>query len=133
MVFGFTKSDTEATSQLPEGKTKSEVVSQVDPKEQQMDEDRTGGPAGDPAFKGYEYPAADFDGTFSMGNIISVSYFSQDDFSKVVEFYNEKFPGSAIQSGTTKHFSKENPDGSHLSATITQVGDKTQIILKLEK
>ena len=136
MVLGCTKSDTGATSKLSEGKTKSEVVSQVDPKEQKMAEDRTGGPAGasniDPAFKDYEYPAADFDGTFSMGNIVSVSYFSQDDFAKVVEFYNQKFPGTAIQSGTTTHFAKNNPDGSHISATISQVGDKIQIILKLE-
>ena len=137
MVLGCTKSDTEATSKLPEGKTKSEVVSQVDPKEQKMAEDRTGGPAGasniDPVFKDYEYPAADFDGTFSMGNTVSVSYFSQDDFSKVVEFYGQKFPGTAIQSGTTTNFSKKNPDGSHLGANISPVGDKTQIILKLER
>ena len=137
MVLGCTRSDTEVNSKLPEGKTKSEVVSQVDPIKKNMAEDRTGRPAGasniDPAFKDYEYPAADFDGTFSTGDTVSVSYFSQDDFSKVVEFYNQKFPGTAIQSGTTTHFSKENPDGSHLSATISPVGDKTQIILKLEK
>lgn len=123
-------------TELPEGKTKSRVVSQVEPQEK-MAEDRTGGPAGannvDPVFKDYEYPGADFDGTFSMGNTVSVSYFSQDDFSKVVEFYNQKFPGTAIQSGTTKNFSKKNQDGSHLSATISPVGDKIQIILKLEK
>jgi hypothetical protein len=123
-------------TELPEGKIKSKVVSQVDPREN-MVQDKTGGPAGanniDPVFKDYEYPSAAFDGTFSMGNIVSVSYFSQDDFSKVVEFYDQKFPGTSIQSGTTKIFSKKNQDGSHLSATISPVGDKTQIILKLEK
>ena len=137
MVLGCNKSDTEVNSKLPEGETKSEVVSQVDPKEKKMAEDRTGGPAGvsniDPVFKDYEYPGADFDGTFSMENTVSVSYFSQDDFSKVVEFYNQKFPGTAIQSGTTTNFSKKNPDGSRLAATISQVGDKTQIILRLER
>ena len=137
MALGCTKSDTEVNSKSPEGKTKSEVVSQVDPKEKKMAEDRTGGPAGasniDPVFKDYEYPAADFDGTFSTGNTVSVSYFSQDDFSKVVEFYNQKFAGSSIQSGTITHFSKTNPDGSSLTATISLVDDKTQIILKLER
>ena len=117
--------------EAPEDKITHQVVSQGAP------EGSTGKAAGassvDPAFKDYEYPDADFDGTFSMGNTVSVSYFSQDDFSKVVEFYNQKFSGAAIQSGTTTHFAKTNPDGSYLSATITQVGDKTQIILKLEK
>jgi hypothetical protein len=121
----------------PESKTNSEAVSQRAPNEEKMAEEKTSGPAGahniDPAFKDYEYPAAVFDGTFSMGNIVSVSYFSQDDFAKVVEFYKQKFPGTAIQSGTITNFSKQNPDGSHLSATISPVGDKTQIILKLEK
>ena len=117
--------------EAPEDKITHQVVSQV------TQEGRTGVPAGtsrvDPAFKDYEYPDADFDGTFSMGNTVSVSYFSQDDFSKVVEFYNQKFPGTAIQSGTTTNFSKTNPDGSYLAATITQVGDKTQIILRLDR
>lgn len=137
MVLGCNKRDTEVNSKLPEDKTKSEVVSQVDPEEKKMAEERTGRPAGasniDPVLKDYEYPAAHFDGTFSMGNIVSVSYFSQDDFSKVVDFYNHKLPGTAIQSGTTTNFSKNSPDGSHISATISQVGDKTQIILKLER
>ena len=117
MTLGCSRSDTEVNSNLPEGGTVR--------------------PAGasniDPAFKDYEYPAADFDGTFSMGNMVSVSYFSQDDFSKVVAFYNQKFPGTAIQSGTVTNFSKTNPDGNHMGATISQVGDKTQIILKLER
>lgn len=137
MVFGCAKSDKEVNSKLPEGRINSDVVSQADQKEKKMAEDRTGGPAGtsniDPAFNGYEYPSADFDGTFSSGNIVSASYFSRDDFSKVVEFYNQKFSGTSIQSGTVTNFSKNNPDGSHLSATISQVGDKTQIILKLER
>ncbi len=137
VVLGCSKSETEVNSKSPEDKTKSEVVSQADTKEKKIAEDRTGGSAGtsniDPVFKDYEYPAADFDGTFSMGNIVTVSYFSQDDFSKVVDFYNHKLPSTAIQSGTTKNFSKNNPDGSHMSATISQVGDKTQIILKLER
>ena len=87
----------------------------------------------DPVFKDYEYPDAEFDGTFSMGNTVSVSYFSQDDFSEVVKFYNQKFLGTGIQSGTSRNFSKKNPDGSYISATISPVSDKTQIILKLEK
>ena len=136
MVLGCTKSDKEVTSKLPEGKTKSEVVSRVGPKEKKMAEDRAGGSAGasniDQVFKDYEYPAADFDGTFSSGNIVSISYFSRDDFLTVVEFYHQKFPGTAIKSGTTTHFSQETQDGSSMSATISQVGDKTQIILKLE-
>ncbi len=137
MVFGCAKSEKEVNSKLPEGKTKSEAVSQTDPKEKKMAEDMTDGSADagnvDPVFKEYEYPAADFDGTFSSGSIVTVSYFSQDAFSKVVEFYNQKFPGAALKLGTTTNFSKQDPDGSHLSATITQVGDKTQIILKLER
>jgi len=137
IALGCSKSDTEVDSKLPEGKTKSEVVSQVDLIEKNITEDRTGRLAGasniDPVFKDYEYPAADFDGTFSSGDTVSVSYFSQDDFSKVVDFYNQKFPGTAIQSGTITNFSKENPDGSNLAATISQVGDKTQIILRLAR
>ena len=137
MVLGCNKSETDVDSNLSKDKTKSEVVSQVDSAEKKMAEERTDGPAGsssvDPVFKDYEYPDAEFDGTFSMGNIITASYFSKDDFSKVVEFYDQKFPGSAIQSGSTQNFSKQNPDGSHMSATISQLDDKTQIILKLEK
>ncbi len=137
LILGCTKSDTEEDSKLPEDKTKNEVVSQVDSKEKNMAEDRTGGTPGasniDPVFKDYEYPAADFDGTFSTGNSVSVSYFSQDDISTVLEFYDQKFPGTAIQSGTATNFSKMNRDGSSLAATISQVGDKTQIILSLNK
>jgi len=137
VVLGCKKSDTEVNSKSPEEKATSEVVSQVAPEEKKMAKERTGGPPGasniEPEFKEYVYPAAEFDGTFSMGNIVSVSYFSQDDFSKVVDFYHHKLPGTAIQSGTTANFSKQNPDGSHMSATISQVGDKTQIILKLER
>ena len=137
VVFGCNKKDTDVESKLLEDNTKSELVSQIDSAEKKMVEDRTGQSVGasniDPVFEYYEYPAADFDGTFSMENTVSVSYFSQDDFSKVIEFYNKKFPGTAIKSGTTTNFSKENPDGSRLGATITKVGDKTQIILRLDK
>ena len=131
MVLGYTESGAEVHSTLPESQTKSEAVSQAGPKETRMAENRAG--STDPVFRDYEYPGADFDGTFSMGNIVSASYFSQDPLSKVIEFYNQKFPGTAIQAGTATNFSKSNPDGSHLSATISQVGEKTQIILKLER
>lgn len=137
VILGCSRSDTDANSKLSEGKTRSEVVLQADPKEKVIAEDKTGGPAGasniDPAFRDYEYPAADFDGTFSTGDTVSVSYFSQDDLSKVIEFYDQKFPDTAIQMGTTTSFSKENPDGSRLAATISQVGDKAQIILRLDR
>ncbi len=137
MVLGCTRSDTEVNSKLPEGRTGSDVVSEVAPQEKKMAEDRTGRPAGagniDPAFKDYEYPAADFDGTFSSGGMVTAAYFSQDDVSKVAEFYHQKFPGSALQLGITTNYSKQDPDGSHLSATITKVGNKTQIILKIER
>ena len=85
VILGCSRSDTDANSKLSEGKTRSEVVLQADPKEKVIAEDKTGGPAGasniDPAFRDYEYPAADFDGTFSTGDTVSVSYFSQDDLS----------------------------------------------------
>ncbi len=137
MFFGCSDSDTDVNSKLPKGKTKSEVVSKVQHEETKTAEMNTGGPAGanniDPVFKDYEYPAADFDGAFTTGNIVSVSYFSQDDLARVSEFYNKKFPGPAIPLGSSKHFTRQDPDGNHLSATISQVADKTHIVLMIER
>lgn len=136
VVLGCNKSDTETKSELSEGQTQSEVNTQFDQTENKTPEDSASESAGtsseNPTFKDYEYPVANYDGAFSSGNIESASYFTQDDLSKVLEFYDKKFPGSGIQAGTTTNFSKENPDGSHVSATVSEVGDKTQIILKLE-
>lgn len=137
MFSGCNKKEADVNPELPKDKAKSQAVSGLDSGKIKTAGDKTGQPAGagsiDPALKGLAYPAAAFDGTFTTGNIVSASYFSTDEFSKVVDFYNQKFPGTPIQPGTTRHFSKNSADGNHVSATLSQVGDKTQIILKLEK
>ncbi len=83
----------------------------------------------DPIFKEYEYPGSKFDGSYRSGDILSDSYISEDDYDKVVEYYNQKFLRSPIMTGTTASFEKWNPDNSRITAGVTPLGDGTQIIL----
>ena len=94
-----------------------------------------GGPAGqsevDSALKDYVYPGSELGGQFSMGNMSSVQCTSQDDFTRVVNHYKEKFPGTNVGSGTSVYFGKKNPDGSDLTVTVTKLDHGTQIVLQL--
>ena len=87
----------------------------------------------DSALKDYVYPGSELGGRFSMGNMLSVQYTSQDEFIQVVNHYKKKFPDTNIGSGTSVYFGKQNPDGSNLTVTLTKLDNGTQIILRLEK
>ena len=100
-------------------------------------EAKPGGPAGtsevDSALEDYVYPGSELGGRFSMGNISSVQYTSQDQFIDVVNHYKKKFPDTNIGSGTSVYFGKKKPDGSNLTVTLTKLDNGTQIILQLTK
>lgn len=98
---------------------------------------KPGGPAEegevDPALKDYVYPGSELGGRFSMGNMLSVQYTSQDEFVDIVTHYKKKFPDTNVGSGTSVYFGKQSPDGSDLTVTLTKLDNGTQIILKLSK
>ena len=100
-------------------------------------ETKPGGPAGksevDSALKDFVYPGSELGGRFSMGNMLSVQYTSQDEFIHVVNHYKKKFPDTNIGSGTSVYFGKKIPDGSNLTVTLTKLDNGTQIILQLNK
>ena len=100
-------------------------------------ENEPGGAAGesevDSALKDYVYPGSELGGRFSMGNMLSVQYTSQDQFIHVVNHYKKKFPDTNVGSGTSVYFGKKNPDGSDLTVTLTKLDNGTQIILRLRK
>ena len=85
----------------------------------------------DSALKEYVYPGSELEGQFSMGNMLSVQYISQDEFIHVVNHYKKKFPDTNIGSGTSVYFGKQTPDGGDLTVTLTELDNGTQIILKL--
>ena len=87
----------------------------------------------DPALKDYVYPGSELTEQFSMGNMLSVLYMSQDQFDSVVDHYKKKFPDTNIGSGTSVYFGKQNPDGKNLTVTLSKLDNGTQIILKLSK
>jgi hypothetical protein len=100
-------------------------------------ETKQGGPAGqshtDSALENYVYPGSEEGGRFSMGNMVSVQYTSQDEFVQVMNHYKKKFPNTNVGSGTSVYFGKQNPDGSDLTVTLTKLDNGTQIILQLNK
>ena len=100
-------------------------------------ETKQAGPAGqseaDSALEGYVYPGSEEGGRFSMGNMVSVQYTSQDDFAKVVNHYRKKFPDTNVGSGTSVYFGKQNPAGSNITVTLTKMDNGTQIILQLSE
>ena len=87
----------------------------------------------DPVLKDYVYPGSDLGGQWPMDQPVSFQFTSADDFAKVVDYYKRKFPDTHVGSGTTVYFGKENPDGSHMTVTLTKVDNGTQVILKLDK
>ena len=102
MALSCNKKDDEGASKLHERKVadKQEVIAAQDserPPEADTDDSSEKSEV-DPVFKDYEYPASTLESTFSMGNTVSVIYNSPDDFSKVVEFYKQKFPDAPPQS-----------------------------------
>ena len=87
----------------------------------------------DSILKDYVYPGSEEGGRFSMGNMVSVQYTSQDEFVQVVNHYKKKFPDTNVGSGTSVYFGKENPDGSNITVTLTKLDNGTQIVLQLSE
>lgn len=137
MALGCNKKDGQGTSKLPKSKAASgqeaDTAHELKKTPDAETDNSTKKSKLDPVFKDYEYPASTFEDKFSMGSIVSVIYKSPDDFSKVVEFYKQKFPDAPPQSGNTVYFGKENEDGSSFTVTLTRLDNNTQIILKLAK
>ncbi|MFC2084666.1 hypothetical protein ACFLS9_06390 [Bacteroidota bacterium] len=138
LVLGCNKKDDEETSKLPESKVDNGQEAGTDQELKRSPEaktdDFTKESKVDSVFKDYEYPASIVEGTFPSGNTVSVNYNSSENFSKVVEFYKQKFPDAPPQSGTTVYFVKTDEDGSSFTVTLTQLdSNNTQIILKQEK
>ena len=137
MALGCSKKDDEGTSSLPQNNVANEQPAGAAQEPERTPEAKTDDSATkgtvDPVFKEYEYPASTSEGTFAMGNTVSVIYKSPDDFAKVVEFYEQKFPDAPSQPGTTVYFGKENADGSSFTVTLTRLDNSTQIILRLDK
>lgn len=90
----------------------------------------------DPLFEQYEYPGSTRTAAINLGQTVSATYRSTDDYDKVVDFYRQKFSGSkqvSVQAGIS-YFGVTNADGSGLTATISPAPDKlTQIILRHDK
>jgi len=136
LVLGCSKKSAQTTHKTERDQIERQDVIRPVMKNRDV-ETRPGGPAGknevDSALKDYVYPGSESGGRFSMGNMLSVQYTSQDEFSHVVNHYKKKFPDTNIGSGTSVYFGKQNPDGSDLTVTLTKLDNGTQIILKLTK
>jgi len=136
LVLGCSEKGAQTTHKTETDRIKRQAVVRSEMKNREV-ETKPGGPAGknevDPALKDYVYPGSELGGRFAMGNMVSVQYTSQDEFSHVVNHYKSKFPDTNIGPGTSVYFGKQNPDGSDLTVTLTKLDNGTQIILKLSK
>ncbi|MFC1452581.1 hypothetical protein ACFLSJ_04465 [Verrucomicrobiota bacterium] len=134
LVLGCSDKGAQTADKTESGQIKGADVVRPQMKDREV-EAKQGGPAGDnevdPALKDYVYPGSELGGRFAMGNMLSLQYTSQDEFTKVVDHYKEKFPDTNVGPGTSVYFGKQNPDGSDLTVTLTKLDSGTQIILKL--
>ena len=136
LVLGCSQEDAQTTQKTESDQIKGQDVARPVKKDKEV-EAKTDGPVAksevDPAMKDYVYPGSELTEQFSMGNMLSVLYMSQDQFDRVVDHYKKKFPDTNIGSGTSVYFGKKNPDGRNLTVTLSKRENGTQIILKLSK
>ncbi len=136
VTMGCSTEETEVTTTLPE----TEAVNMQDGGDTRTGGDRPGLETSstaeegtiDPVLKDYIYPNSELDGDYAMGKTVSYFFKSPDDFAKVVEYYQKKFPGSPPQSGENAYYNKKDSDGS-ATVTVTKTDNTTQIILRRDK
>jgi hypothetical protein len=85
-----------------------------------------------PVLNEYQYPNSALDGKFEAGNTVSFMFLSPDEFIRVVEFYQKKFPESPPPPGGNAYYAKTDSYGS-VTITVTSTNNTTQIILRLDK
>lgn len=130
------KEETEVTTTLSESEavsTNDVDVTRKGSDEPELKASRTAGKGTiDPVLKDYTYPNSALDGKSTTGKVLSYFFVCPDEFEKVVEYYQKKFPDSPPPSGTNASYAKTVSDGT-ITVTVTGANTTSQIILRLDK
>jgi hypothetical protein len=136
MTISCSKQENEAittTSESEAVSTDDMVVHRNGSNETESETDSTGGESDiDPVLNEYRYPNSALDGKFQTGNTVSFMFLTPDEFTDVVEFYQEKFPESSPPSDGNAYYAKTEPEGT-VTITVTSTNNFAQIILKLDR